>query len=201
MVDVTRRARKMPSGDIVKPAALGAMLGGALWLALGIVSAMNASGRDVGVLGSGPANDILYALALAGTLAGIMGLHARQAVGYGWFGAVGFFVSFAGVALLIVGLMLSALLSIVFGGLGFFDWVLGVGLWGVIIGLLLLGAATLWLGALPRWCGLVLVFCVPLAIAVGDYGGGAVLGVSWILIGYTLFSQRDVSALLRPGER
>ena len=35
------------------------------------------------------------------------------------------------------------------------------------------------------------------AIAAGDYGGGAVLGLLWLAVGYALLSQHDVSVLLR----
>jgi hypothetical protein len=65
----------------------------------------------------------------------------------------------------------------------------------------LLGAATLRLEALPRWCGMALIVCLPLAITLGDYGGGMVLGLLWLMVGYALLSQHDISALLRTGRR
>lgn len=194
----------MSSWNLVKLGALGAMLGGALWIASGIVSAVIASGRGSEALGFTFLDEMLYVTALVGTLGGITGLHARQAPGYGWLGTTGFLAAFIGTLLLLVGLMLSLPLSFLLGGVfrsEFLDWVLGVGLWGTLIGFLLLGAASLRLGALPRWCGLVLIICLPLAITLGDYGGGAVLGVSWLALGYVLLSQRDVSALIRSGRR
>jgi hypothetical protein len=176
------------------------MLGGALWIASGIVSALIASGRGPEALGFTFLDEMLYVVALVGTLGGITGLHARQAPGYGWLGTAGFLAAFIGTLLVLVGLMLSFLLGGIFGSV-FLDWVMGVGLWSALLGFLLLGAATLRLGALPRWCGSVLTVCLPLAITLGDYGGGAVLGVTWLALGYVLLSQRDVSALIRSGRR
>jgi hypothetical protein len=36
---------------------------------------------------------------------------------------------------------------------------------------------------------------------LGDYGGGMVLGLLWLAVGYALLFQHDVSALLRTRER
>lgn len=65
------------------------------------------------------------------------------------------------------------------------------------MGYLLMGIATLRLRVLPQWCGALLIFSVPIAIALGDFGGAAVLGLLWLAVGYALLSQHDVSALLR----
>jgi hypothetical protein len=54
---------------------------------------------------------------------------------------------------------------------------------------------------LPRWCGVLLIICLPLAIALGDYGGGAVLGLLWLAVAYALLAQRDVSALLHTRKK
>ena len=71
----------------------------------------------------------------------------------------------------------------------------------MIVGFVLLGAATLRLEALPRWCSMPLIVCLPLAITLGDYGGGIVLGLLWLAVGYALLFQHDVSALIRTRER
>lgn len=185
------------------------MLAGVTWTASGVVSAAIASGRGPEALGSTALNEMLFAVALAGTLGGLVGLHARQAAGYGRLGKMGFLVSFIGTALLLAGVVLSLLARAlaeapVGGGApgpAFPDRVLWLGLWGALVGFVLLGAATLRLGALPRWCGWLLIVCLPLAIALGNYGGGAVLGLAWLALGYALLRQRDVSALLRTTRR
>ena len=112
----------------------------------------------------------------------------------------GFLAAFMGTAILLVGLVLSFLVGGLFGA-AFLDPVLGAGLWFVLVGFVLLGAATLRLEALPRWCGVALIVGLPLAITLGDYGGGIVLGLLWLAVGYALLFQHDVSALLRTRKR
>jgi hypothetical protein len=46
-----------------------------------------------------------------------------------------------------------------------------------------------------------LIVCLPLAITLGEYGGGIVLGLLWLAVGYALLFQHDVSALLRTRKR
>jgi hypothetical protein len=85
-------------------------------------------------------------------------------------------------------------------GWAFADLVLGLGFLGTLVGLVLLGATTLGLGVLPQWCGIVLIICLPVAVILGNYGGGIVLGLVWLALGYVLLSQHDVSALVRGSE-
>jgi len=101
---------------------------------------------------------------------------------------------------LLIGLVLSFTMGSVFGPT-LLDLVLGLGLWGALLGFMVLGAATLRLGVLPRWCAVMLIICTPLAIVLGDYGGGTVLGLLWLAVAYALLSQHDMSALLRGGKK
>ena len=55
-------------------------------------------------------------------------------------------------------------------------------------------------GVLPQWCGLLLIVCLPIAVVLGDHGGGITLGLVWLALGYVLLSQRDVSALVGGSE-
>src|SRR5215213_4386558 len=71
----------------------------------------------------------------------------------------------------------------------------GIGFLGMLVGFVLLGAATLRLGVLPRWCGLLLIASPLLAIIFGDHGGALALGLTWLALGGTLLLQRDFSAL------
>jgi hypothetical protein len=137
-----------------------------------------------------------YLVALAGTVGGVIGLHARQRTSYGRLGTAGFFGAFTGTSLLLVGLMIS-FVSGSLSGHALLDPMLGVGLWVSLLGYLLMGIATLRLRVLPQWCGALLIVSLPIAIALGDFGGGAVLGLLWLAVGYALLSQHDVSALLR----
>jgi hypothetical protein len=144
--------------------------------------------------------DALYLVALAGTVGGVLGLHARQRPSYGRLGTAGFFGAFTGTSVLLVGLTIS----FVSGSLsapGLLDPMLAASLWVSLLGFLLMGIATLRLGVLPRWCGALLIVSHPIAIALGDFGGGAVLSLLWLAVGYALVSQHDVSALLRTGRK
>lgn len=86
-------------------------------------------------------------------------------------------------------------------GPAFLEPALALALWVALVGFVLLGVANLRLAALPSSCGWTLIACPTLALLLGDYGGGAVLGLAWLLVGYALLSQRDVSTLLRTMSR
>jgi hypothetical protein len=186
----------LSSLNLVRLGALGAILAGVAWMASSFLAAAIASGRSPGILAFASLDEALYLVAVAGTMGVIVGLHARQAPSYGWLGTAGFLATFTGTALLLMRLVLSFTLGSVFGP-RLLHLVLGLGLWCMLLGFVALGAATLRLGALPRWCGVLLIICLPLAIAFGDYGGGAVLGLLCLAVAYALLSQHDLSALLR----
>ena len=190
----------MSSVNLVRLGTFGALLAGVVWTVLGLVGVATVDGRDSGILSSALLDETLCLVALVSTLGGLVGLHARQTPSYGRLGTAGFLAAFAGIALLLVGLTLSFLVGGVFGRV-FLDPVLGTGLWSVLLGFVLVGAATLRLKALPRWCGVTLITCLPLAMILGDYGGGIVLGLTWFGVSYALVSHHDVSALLQAGRK
>jgi hypothetical protein len=194
------RGFTVSSLNLVRLGALGAILAGVAWIASSLLAAAIASGRSPQDLGFAPLDEGLYVVAVAGTMGGIVGLHFRQAPSYGSLGTVGFLATFMGAALLLIGLVLSFTMGSVFGPT-LLDLVLGLGLWGALLGFVALGVATLRLGVLPRWCGVLLIICTPLAIVLGDYGGGTVLGLLWLAVAYALLSQHDVSALLRARKK
>src|SRR5215207_10661268 len=68
----------MSSLNLVRPGALGALLAGVAWTALGLVDIATVGGRGSEVLSSTFLEKTLYLVALVGTLGGIVGLHARQ---------------------------------------------------------------------------------------------------------------------------
>lgn len=184
------------SFDLVRLGAHGALLAGAAWMILGVLTTTMPNGRSPELYGYVSLADALYLVALVGTVGGVIGLHARQRPSYGRLGTAGFFGAFAGTLLLLVGLTISFLSGNLSGG-ALLDPMLGASLWLSLLGFLLMGIATLRLRVLPQWCGALLIVSLPIAIASGDFGGGAVLGLLWLAIGYALLSQHDVSALLR----
>ena len=181
--------------DLVRLGALGAVLAGVAWIASAAVAAIGTE-RNLEILGFASLEEVLYVVAIMGTMGGIVGLHARQVPSYGRLGTTGFLAAFMGTAVLLLGIVFSFVVGSA-SKPAFLDPVLGLGLWGAVVGFVLLGAATLRLRALPGWCGAPLIVSLPLAIAAGDYGGGAVLGLLWLAVGYALLSQHDVSVLLR----
>ena len=189
------------SSNVIQWGALGAILAGVVWLASGIFDMVFMSGQGSEAPGLIFLVGVMYIVALAGTLGGLVGLHARQAMRYGWLGTAGFLAAFIGSALLLIGLMLTFLIRDSALERVFVDPVLGLGLLCTLVGFVLLGVATLMMGVLPQWCGLLLIVCLPLAVVLGDYGGGIALGLVWLALGYVLLSQRDVSALVGGSEK
>jgi hypothetical protein len=182
------------SSSLTKWGALGAMLAGLAWTVSSIVALAPAGGRGLEILGFVPLDETLYGVALVATLGGLVGLHAPQAPSYGRVGSVGFVVSFVGVSLLLVGLVLSFLAG------SFFDEVVGVSFLVTFFGFILLGAATLRLGVLPWWCALLLITCLPITITLGHYGGALALGLIWMALGCILWLHRDLSTWVQTSE-
>ena len=72
------------------------------------------------------------------------------------------------------------------------ELLIGVGGLGILVGLVLYGAATLQARVLPRWCGIALIVSLPVTILLGDYGG-ILFGLVWLALGYMLWSHRGAS--------
>jgi hypothetical protein len=136
--------------------------------------------------------EVLFVLALAGTLLAIAGLHVLQRGSYGRTGAAGSLTAFVGHALLLVAATATAL-----AGREVLDAVIPLGLLAALVGLVLLGTATLRARVLPRWCGVLLIIGFPLTIvfdiATGGTGG-IVMGAVWASVGYALLLSSGASA-------
>ena len=136
--------------------------------------------------------EILFSIATLGMLAGIVGLHAREAPNYGRLGTAGFFAAFVGVFFL-----LASTVATMLAGREVLDWLFILGFLGTCVGFLLFGAATLRARVLPRWRGILLlvaVFGIPVYFALGNYGGAILYGLVWLGLGYGLWLERDTSA-------
>jgi hypothetical protein len=136
--------------------------------------------------------EVLFVVALAGTLATIVGLHALQSGRYGPLGVAGSAITFVGYALLFVAAAATTL-----AGREALDAVFPVGVLAILVGSILLGALTLRARLLPWWCGVLLIvgfpLTVPLDVAIRGAGGIA-LGIVWALVGYALMSARGTAA-------
>jgi hypothetical protein len=190
----------MASSKFVRLGTLGALLAGVWWVVMSLLSLATqpAPFLDGGRL---PYLDVLFIAALLLTLVGYTGLHVLQGRRHGLIGRVGFFMGLIGSLLLMVDVTIY-LLGIYTLRRLVFPW----DLFGVLVGFLIFGIATLWARMLPWWCGLAIILQFPLAAFVGyfmgpisiyggysgpfgDYSGAIVLGAIWLALGYVLWTR------------
>ena len=182
--------------SLVRWGALAALVSGVLWIVGGLLHLAypqdppGALGHFLNYLGTA-----IFSGAYLGMLGGLVGLHARQVGLYGRLGTAGFFLAFAGAALAFVGQATSA----IFPKEGTLGWLFSdpgfgfqAGILLMILGLVLLGVATLRARVLPRWCGFGIIALVVFSI-LGAYGGFVAFGLVWLALGYTLWSQLGTS--------
>jgi hypothetical protein len=186
----------MSSSDLIRWGAVGALLAGIAWLALGLIPLVILGQVALYFGGVATAEDylleILFSIATLGMLAGIVGLHAREAPNYGRLGTAGFFAAFVGVFFL-----LASTVATILAGREILDWLFILGFVGSLVGFVLLGGATLRARVLPRWYGILLsvaVFGIPVYFALGNYGGAILYGLVWLGLGYGLWVERGTSA-------
>jgi hypothetical protein len=186
----------VPSG-LVRWGAIGAVIAGVAWAVSGVF-AFVFPGEQAGPLGSTSAYLIesAHAIAEAGMLAALAGLHVLQARSLGRLGVAGFAVAFVGTALVLV----STLLIIIFldrPGETLLTVLFASGVLGWLVGFVLFGIATFRAKVLPRWCGLLLIAYIPLFLFLLNYSydlGGIALGLLWLALGYALWTQRGTAA-------
>lgn len=133
--------------DLMSIGAVTSIVGGLLWALSGTLSVLLVSGTLSATSGFEAVTEILYIVAMVGTLDGIVALHARQSPYYGLCGSLGFLGACTGSVILLLGVPVSSVLGT--SAPGELDLVLGAAFWTVSCGLLLLGVATLKLGFLP----------------------------------------------------
>jgi hypothetical protein len=152
----------MAASGLIRWGAIGLMLGGVMWVVLGL-SAL------VGYLQAIPGREdvVLFVVAHLFLAAGLVGLHALQNGSYGLLGRAGFYIALAAVAARILG-------AVVFlaGSLA--------------LGFVIYGFATLQARVLPRWYGLALIVVLPVSLPLADYGT-ALFGLILLMLGYVLW--------------
>ena len=181
----------MASSDLIRWGAIAGVVAGVMYILTGIVN-LFAPQSPVFVSFSDYLIEILFVVGLLGTLAAIVGLHYLQRGRYGRTGVAGSLTAFIGYALLLVAATVTIL-----AGKEALDAVFPIGSLAALVGVVLLGSASLRARVLPRWCGLVLIAGYPLTvfadIATGG-AGGIVLGIVWGLVGYALLSNSSSSS-------
>jgi hypothetical protein len=172
----------MSSSDLIRWGALAAMLAGVVWIAYALLGLAGANQEESGPL------DILIIIAWLLQVAGLIGFHTLQKENYGRIGRAGFYTFVVGAPAQSLGLLLVLAGSLTLG-----EILINVGGFGILVGLVLYGAATLQARVLPRWCGIALIVSLPLTILLQDYGG-LVFGLVWLALGYVLWSRRAQAA-------
>jgi hypothetical protein len=175
------------SPQAVRPLALTAMVGGALYVVVGLVQLTSPEQTDPFSRTSDYLIQLLLVLSLLLTLAGFVALHLRQAGVYsgprGW---TGFRAAVIGQGAMLV----SALGSFTTGSLALsFLYFAGVCL--LLVGLALLPVATYRAAILPHWSAYLVAALA--AIIFGGFGK-IVVGLTWIALAYVLWLQGGASA-------
>jgi hypothetical protein len=168
----------MATSDLIRWGAIGLMLGGVMWVVLGLSALVgylqaNAGREDV----------VLFVVALLLTAAGLVALHTLQNDSYGLLGRAGFYIALAAVAARILG-------AVVFlAGSSALEWISLPGTLGMLVGFVLYGVATVQARVLPRWYGLALIVVLPVSLPLAGYGT-ALFGLILLVLGYVLWLRR-----------
>jgi hypothetical protein len=177
----------MSSSGLVRWGGLAAMAAGAVWVVSGILAlvyqGVHAPGTFADYLVEGT-----FAAGLLLTAVGMVGLHALQKDNYGRIGRAGFYT----VVVASLGQVLGTV--VLLAGSTALAWlVFPVGVLAVLVGFVLYGAATLQARVLPRWCGIGLIAGLPIAIALGLYGGNVLFGLFWLALGHLLLQRGQLA--------
>ena len=185
----------MTPSNLLRWGGLAALIGGVLYAVTGIMS-LFAPQEEVFNSFTDYLIEVLFVLALLGTLLAIAGLHVLHRERYGRLGAAGSLTAFVGHALLLVAAIATTL-----AGREALDMVFFLGSLAALVGLVLLGATTLRARVLPWWCGALLIAGLPLSVVLdvtARGSGGILLGVVWALVGYALLATTGGSSAQQP---
>ncbi len=179
----------MATSGLVRWGAIGLILGGVVWLVLGLSAVF-------GYLQAIPGREdvVLFVVGLALTAAGLVGLHSLQRGGYGLLGRVGFYIALIAIA----GRILGAVVYL--AGSSALEWISLPGTLGMLVGFVLYGFATLQARVLPRWYGLALLASMPVSLPLATYGT-ALFGLILVVLGYVLWLRKDTTTEQPPRVR
>ena len=171
----------------VRPLALGAILGGAVFVVLGYVQLTRPGEADPFSSTSDYLIEALRALALLLTLAGFVALHLLQASGYGGpRGWTGFRAAVVG-----QGAILASAVASLAAGAPALGALSVLGTFVLLVALALLSVATHKAALLPAWSAYLVA---ALAAFVFGAPGTVAVGLVWIALGYVLWSKGDASS-------
>jgi hypothetical protein len=171
----------MASSALIRWGAVGLMLGGVIWVVLGLSTL-------VGYLQAIPGREdvVLFVVAHLLLAVGLVGLHALQKGSYGRLGRAGFYIALVAIAARVLG-------AVVFlAGSSALEWISLPATLGMLVGFVLYGVATLRARVLPRWYGLALIVSLPVSLPVAVYGT-VLFGLFLVVLGYVLWLRRDAT--------
>lgn len=179
----------MATSRIVRWGAIGLMLSGVIWLVLGLSGVVGYPLQAI----PGREDVVLFVVGMLLTAAGLVGLHSLQKDSYGRLGRTGFYVALTAIAAHV----LAAVLFL--AGNPAFQWLSSpVGRFGMLVGFVLYGIATLRARVLPRWYGLMLVVSMPVSLGLGAllaaYWSSLSFSLFFLVLGYALWSRRITAA-------
>ncbi len=170
------------SSDLVRWGAIGFMVGGVVWVLVGLLDATRSP-----LTTPGPVALVLLIIALLLSALGLVGLHALQGGSYGGIGLAGLYTALAAIAAQVLGAV------VLLAGSAALGWLLSpVGLLAKLVGFVLYGAASVQAGVLPRWYGVLLIVLMPVLLVLGVYGN-IWMGLAFVVLGYVLWMQRGAS--------
>jgi len=161
------------SSSLVRWGGLAVVVAGVMYTGQAVVGLV-APQNELFASFSDYAIEAMFVVALLGTLAAIGGLHALQKESYGRLGMASFLLAFVGHALMLA----SAAVTLALAMSEALDPIFPLGFLAALVGLVLLGIATLRARVLPRLYGVLLIVGFPLLVArsvptVGAYCWGS----------------------------
>jgi hypothetical protein len=173
----------MSRSDLIRWGAVAFILSGAAFITRSLVPAASSIG------------DTIQLVAIALLAVGVVGLHALQKDHYG---RVGLVIGLAGVSIVVIAALASAVARIVIlvSGSDALLPIVDLAGPGVVLGLVLCGVATLLARVLPLWVGVGIIVALPLrfVLFVIDPWGLTLFGLWWVVLGYVLWSRRGAAA-------
>ena len=165
----------MPSSDLIRWGGVSAILAGVAFIVRSLLPPMGVG-------------DAFHFVALFLLAVGVVGFHALQKDRYGLIGLAGF-------AIVVIAALASVVARIVilFSGSQALLPIVDIGGFGVMLGFVLYGVATLWARVLPPWVGIAFIVGLPLRFAMFpiDPWGLTLFGLLWVALGYVLWSRRE----------
>ncbi len=172
----------MSSSELVRWGAISFMVGGAVWVVVGLLDVIRNP-----LTPPGPAALILLIVGLVLSALGLVGLHALQGESYGRIGLAGLYTALGAIVAQVLGAVVLLAGSAVLG------WLISpVGVLAKLVGFVLYGAATVQGRVLPRWYGVLLIIFMPVFLVLGAYGN-IWMGLVLVVLGYGLWMQRGAS--------